>query len=96
MQSAGIPYVKGDMRRIEKSICFNKAIISNIRQKLVFVFIYNVLGIPVAAGILHPDFGLLLSPIIAGAAISLSSVSVATLYGYVALNLIQNWKGGKL
>lgn len=76
MQSAGITLVKGDLRGIAKAICLSRAIMSNIRQNLVFAFIYNVLGIPVATGILYPHFGLLLSPIIAGAAMSLSSVSV--------------------
>ncbi|MHC1715690.1 MAG: heavy metal translocating P-type ATPase [Acidaminococcaceae bacterium] len=76
MQSAGITLVKGDLRGIAKAICLSRATMSNIRQNLVFAFIYNVLGIPVAAGILYPYFGLLLSPIIAGAAMSLSSVSV--------------------
>ena len=76
MQSAGITLVKGDLRGIAKAIRLSRATMSNIRQNLFFAFIYNALGIPVAAGVLYPFFGLLLSPIIAGAAMSLSSVSV--------------------
>jgi Cu+-exporting ATPase len=76
MQSAGITLVKGDLRGIAKAIRLSHAIMWNIRQNLFFAFLYNALGIPVAAGILYPFFGLLLSPIIAGAAMSLSSVSV--------------------
>jgi Cu+-exporting ATPase len=76
MQSAGITLVKGDLRGIAKAIRLSRATMANIRQNLFFAFIYNALGIPVAAGVLYPFFGLLLSPIIAGAAMSLSSVSV--------------------
>ena len=76
MQSAGITLVQGDLRSIAKAIHLSRATMGNIRQNLVFAFLYNVLGIPVAAGVLYPHFGLLLSPIIAGAAMSLSSVSV--------------------
>ena len=76
MQSAGITLVKGDLRAIAKAIRLSRATMGNIRQNLVFAFLYNALGIPVAAGVLYPFFGLLLSPIIAGAAMSLSSVSV--------------------
>jgi len=76
MQSAGITLVKGDLRGIAKAIRLSRATIGNIRQNLFFAFIYNALGIPVAAGLLYPFFGILLSPIIAGAAMSLSSVSV--------------------
>ncbi|NIO43173.1 MAG: heavy metal translocating P-type ATPase, partial [Burkholderiales bacterium] len=76
MQSAGITLVKGDLRAIAKAIHLSRATMRNIRQNLVFAFLYNALGVPVAAGILYPSFGLLLSPIIAGAAMSLSSVSV--------------------
>lgn len=78
MQSAGITLVKGDLRGIAQAIRLSRATMSNIRQKLVFAFLYNALGIPVAAGVLYPFFGLLLSPIIAGAAMSLSSVSIIT------------------
>ena len=76
MQSAGITLVKGDLRGIAKAICLSRAIMRNIRQNLFFAFLYNALGIPLAAGVLYPFFGLLLSPIVAGAAMSLSSVSV--------------------
>ena len=76
MQSAGITLVKGDLRGIAQAIRLSRATMSNIRQNLVFAFLYNALGIPIAAGVLYPFFGWLLSPIIAGAAMSLSSVSV--------------------
>jgi Cu+-exporting ATPase len=76
MQSAGITLVRGDLRGIAKAIRLSRATMGNIRQNLLFALFYNALGIPVAAGILYPLCGLLLSPIIAGAAMSLSSVSV--------------------
>jgi Cu+-exporting ATPase len=76
MQSAGITLVRGDLRGIAKAIRLSRATMRNIRQNLFFAFLYNALGIPVAAGVLYPFFGWLLSPIIAGAAMSLSSVSV--------------------
>jgi Cu+-exporting ATPase len=76
MQSAGITLVQGDLRGIAKAIRLSRATMWNIRENLFFAFVYNALGIPVAAGVLYPFFGLLLSPIIAGAAMSLSSVSV--------------------
>ena len=76
MESAGITLVKGDLRGIEKAIHLSRAMMRNIRQNLFFAFIYNALGVPIAAGVLYPFFGILLSPIIAGAAMSLSSVSV--------------------
>jgi len=76
MQSAGVTLVQGDLRGIAKAIHLSRATMRNIRQNLFFAFLYNALGIPVAAGVLYPFFGLLLSPIIAGAAMSLSSVSV--------------------
>jgi P-type Cu+ transporter len=76
MESAGITLVKGDLRGIAQAIRLSRATMRNIRQNLVFAFLYNALGIPIAAGVLYPFFGLLLSPIIAGAAMSLSSVSV--------------------
>jgi Cu+-exporting ATPase len=78
MQSAGITLVQGDLRAIAKAIRLSRATMRNIRQNLFFAFLYNALGIPVAAGVLYPFFGLLLSPILAGAAMSLSSVSVIT------------------
>ncbi|MCE9595718.1 MAG: copper-translocating P-type ATPase [Planctomycetes bacterium] len=76
MQSAGITLVRGDLRGIAQAIRLSRATLRNIRQNLFFAFLYNALGIPVAAGVLYPFFGLLLSPILAGAAMSLSSVSV--------------------
>ena len=76
MESAGVTLVKGDLRGIEKAIRLSRATMRNIRQNLFFAFIYNALGIPIAAGALYPFFGWLLSPMIAGAAMSLSSVSV--------------------
>ncbi|HEY5233857.1 MAG TPA: heavy metal translocating P-type ATPase [Verrucomicrobiae bacterium] len=78
MQSAGITLVRGDLRGIAQAVRLSRATMSNIRQNLVFAFLYNALGIPVAAGVLYPLFGWLLSPVIAGAAMSLSSVSVIT------------------
>jgi Cu+-exporting ATPase len=78
MQSAGVTLVKGDLRGIAKAIRLSRATMRNIRENLFFAFLYNALGIPLAAGVLYPFFGLLLSPIIAGAAMSLSSVSVIT------------------
>ncbi len=76
MESAGITLLRGDLRGIEKAIRLSRAMMRNIRQNLFFAFIYNALGIPIAAGVLYPFFGILLSPIIAGAAMSFSSVSV--------------------
>jgi Cu+-exporting ATPase len=76
MESAGITLVKGDLNGIVHAIRLSRAVMRNIRQNLFFAFIYNALGIPIAAGLFYPFFGLLLSPVIAGAAMSLSSVSV--------------------
>ena len=76
MESAGITLVKGDLRGIAKAITLSRSMMRNIRQNLFFAFVYNTLGVPVAAGALYPFFGVLLSPMIAGAAMSLSSVSV--------------------
>jgi len=76
MESAGVTLVKGDLRGIVRARRLSKATMRNIRQNLFFAFIYNSLGVPVAAGILYPFFGLLLSPMIAAAAMSFSSVSV--------------------
>jgi Cu+-exporting ATPase len=76
MESAGITLVKGDLNGIVKAIHLSRAVMRNVRQNLFFAFFYNALGIPIAAGLLYPFFGILLSPIIAGAAMSLSSVSV--------------------
>jgi P-type Cu+ transporter len=76
MESAGITLIKGDLNGIVRALRLSRATMGNIRQNLFFAFIYNVLGIPIAAGVLYPFFGLLLSPIIAAAAMSFSSVSV--------------------
>jgi Cu+-exporting ATPase len=76
MESAGVTLVKGDLRGIVRARRLSRATMRNIRQNLFFAFIYNSIGIPVAAGVLYPVFGLLLSPIIAAAAMSFSSVSV--------------------
>ena len=76
MQSAGVTLVRGDLRGIAKALRLSRATMRNIRQNLFFAFLYNALGIPLAAGVLYPFVGLLLSPMIAGAAMSLSSVSV--------------------
>ncbi len=76
MESAGVTLVKGDLRGIVRTRKLSRATMRNIRQNLFFAFIYNVLGVPVAAGVLYPFFGLLLSPMIAAAAMSFSSVSV--------------------
>ena len=78
MQSAGITLVKGDLRGIAKARLLSHATMRNIRQNLFFAFVYNALGVPIAAGVLYPWFGILLSPIIASAAMALSSVSVVS------------------
>jgi Cu+-exporting ATPase len=78
MESAGVTLVKGDLAGIARARLLSRATMRNIRQNLVLAFVYNVLGIPLAAGVLYPRFGLLLSPIVAAAAMSLSSVSVLT------------------
>jgi Cu+-exporting ATPase len=76
MESAGVTLVKGDLRGIAKARRLSHGTMRNIRQNLFFAFIYNALGVPIAAGALYPVFGLLLSPMIAAAAMSFSSVSV--------------------
>ena len=76
IESAGITLVKGDLRGIARARRLSSATIRNIKQNLFFAFVYNGLGVPVAAGILYPWFGILLSPVFAAAAMSLSSVSV--------------------
>ncbi|WP_253910667.1 heavy metal translocating P-type ATPase, partial [Pyxidicoccus fallax] len=76
MESAGVTLVKGDLRAIARARRLSRGTLGNIRQNLFFAFIYNLLGVPLAAGVLYPFFGLLLSPIFASAAMSLSSVSV--------------------
>jgi Cu+-exporting ATPase len=78
IESAGVTLVKGDLRAIAKAIRLSHATMRNVKQNLFFAFLYNALGVPIAAGVLYPAFGLLLSPIIAGAAMAMSSVSVVT------------------
>jgi Cu+-exporting ATPase len=78
MESAGVTLVKGDLRGIVRARRLSRATMANIRQNLFFAFVYNSIGVPIAAGVLYPFFGLLLSPIIAAAAMSFSSVSVVT------------------
>ena len=76
MQSAGVTLVKGDLAGIARAIALSRATMRNIRQNLFFAFVYNAIGVPIAAGVLYPAFGLLLSPVVAAAAMSFSSVSV--------------------
>jgi P-type Cu+ transporter len=76
MESAGITLVRGDLRGLVRARRLSRATMRNIRQNLFFAFAYNVLGVPVAAGVLYPVSGLLLSPMIASAAMTFSSVSV--------------------
>jgi P-type Cu+ transporter len=78
MESGGITLVKGDLSAILRARKLSQATMRNIRQNLFFAFVYNAIGVPIAAGILYPFFGLLLSPILAAAAMSFSSVSVIT------------------
>jgi P-type Cu+ transporter len=78
MESAGITLVKGDLRAIARARRLSQATMRNIRQNLFFAFFYNAIGVPIAAGILYPAFGILLSPMIAAAAMTFSSVSVIT------------------
>jgi P-type Cu+ transporter len=78
IESAGVTLVKGDLRAIAKAIRLSRATMRNVKQNLFFAFLYNALGVPVAAGVLYPFFGLLLSPMFAAAAMSMSSVSVVT------------------
>jgi Cu+-exporting ATPase len=78
MESAGVTLIKGDLRGIVRARALSRATMRNIKQNLFFAFVYNSFGAPIAAGILYPFFGLLLSPMIAAAAMSLSSVSVIT------------------
>ncbi|MFZ3116168.1 MAG: copper-transporting ATPase, partial [Syntrophales bacterium] len=76
MESAGVTLVKGDLTGIVRATKLSRATMRNIKQNLFWAFAYNALGVPVAAGVLYPFFGILLSPIIAAAAMSFSSVSV--------------------
>ncbi len=76
IESSGMTLIKGDLRGIARARKLSQATLRNIRQNLVFAFVYNILGVPIAAGILYPFFGVLLSPIIASAAMAFSSVSV--------------------
>ena len=78
MQSAGITLMTGDLRGIVRARALSRVTMKNIRQNLFLAFIYNTMGIPIAAGVLYPFFGLLLSPMIASAAMTFSSVSVIT------------------
>jgi Cu+-exporting ATPase len=78
IESAAVTLVKGDLRGIVKAIRLSRATMRNIKQNLFFAFVYNALGVPIAAGALYPFFGVLLSPIFAGAAMAMSSVSVVT------------------
>jgi P-type Cu+ transporter len=78
VESAGITLLKGDLEGILRARKLSQATMRNIRQNLFFAFIYNSIGVPIAAGVLYPVFGLLLSPILAAATMSFSSVSVIT------------------
>jgi Cu+-exporting ATPase len=78
MESGGITLLKGDLEGILRARKLSQATMRNIRQNLFFAFVYNSIGVPIAAGVLYPVFGLLLSPILAAAAMSFSSVSVIT------------------
>jgi Cu+-exporting ATPase len=78
IESGSVTLVKGDLRGIVKAIRLSRATMRNVKQNLFFAFVYNALGVPIAAGVLYPFFGLLLSPIFAGAAMAMSSVSVVT------------------
>jgi Cu+-exporting ATPase len=78
IESGSVTLVKGDLRGIVKAIRLSNATMRNVKQNLFFAFVYNALGVPIAAGVLYPVFGLLLSPIFAGAAMAMSSVSVVT------------------
>jgi Cu+-exporting ATPase len=76
MQSAGVTLVKGDLAGLARARALSRATMRNIRQNLLFAFVYNVIGVPIAAGALYPLFGLTLSPAISAGAMALSSVSV--------------------
>ncbi|MBL4752712.1 MAG: heavy metal translocating P-type ATPase, partial [Flavobacteriales bacterium] len=76
MESAGITLMNSDLKQIAKAIKLSKITMQTIRQNLFWAFIYNIVAIPIAAGILYPSYGFLLNPMVAGAAMSLSSISV--------------------
>jgi Cu+-exporting ATPase len=76
MESAGVTLVKGDLRGIVRARRLSRETIANVKQNLFFAFVYNSVGVPIAAGVLYPAFGMLLSPVVAAAAMSFSSVSV--------------------
>ena len=76
IESAGITIIRGDLSGVVRAFKLSRATMGNIRQNLAFAFLYNALGVPIAAGVLYPFFGLLLSPMIASVAMTLSSVSV--------------------
>jgi len=76
MESAGLTLLKGDLRGVVRAVNLARATMRNIKQNLFFAFVYNAVGVPIAAGVLYPVFGVTLSPIVAAAAMSLSSVSV--------------------
>jgi Cu+-exporting ATPase len=78
IESGGVTLVKGDLAGVVRARKLSQATMRNIRQNLFFAFVYNLLGVPIAAGVLYPFFGLLLSPVLAAAAMSFSSVSVIT------------------
>jgi Cu+-exporting ATPase len=78
LESGNIALLKGDLRGIVRARRLSKAVMRNIRQNLFFAFVYNIIGVPIAAGVLYPFFGITLSPMIAAAAMSMSSVSVIT------------------
>jgi Cu+-exporting ATPase len=78
IESAGITLLKGDLQGIVRARYLSEAVMRNIRQNLFFAFVYNAAGVPIAAGVLYPAFGILLSPVFAAAAMALSSVSVIT------------------
>ena len=78
IESAGVTLLKGDLQGLVRARRLSRAVMGNIRQNLAFAFVYNAAGVPLAAGLLYPRFGLLLSPAIAAAAMALSSVCVIT------------------